>query len=328
MKKHLVAAALGALLASGTLQAAPPLEQTPFTQSELDRFVADYPGFTQWLGKHHTLSGEARHTPWMMSGMRFDPAFPALLKEKGWNPERFFYVLNHVNTGLMLATTEKNQAEAQARLAKEQKEQEARAAQEQQKMRQEISAANEKMREQLKAQKEQIRTNPYIPPHEKQRILDQMDRGASGMLQGDAQSAGSSAQAQQANWMASQEQAIRANPYLNPWQRQQALAQLQQARASMQRAPTAVQPPKDVEAAQAEMRNMQNKWFENQKQVLMNAPTLPPAQKKAQLEQLQNAEKQFLASRNQPGPTPLIPKEESALIQAQQPRLAELLAIQ
>ncbi|MBF0213562.1 MAG: hypothetical protein HQM00_08360 [Magnetococcales bacterium] len=330
MNKQVVAAALGVLLlsASGTIQAGPTPgttpEQAPFTKAELDKFLGDYPEFTQWLHKQRAAT-QAVHTPWILSGMRFDSGFTALLKEKGWKSDRFFYLLNHVNTGLMLAASEKSQAEAEARRAQAQKEQEARNAQAQKEMQESLNASNQRMREQLKAQQDQIRANPYIPPYEKQRILDQMNRTTTASAPTDAAAMAEAAKTQQAQWIAAQEQQLRNNPYLHPMQRQQALAQLQQARNAMQRASTPVK-PLDPEAARAEMITLHSTWYENQRKVLNNNPTIPAAQKKAQLEQLQASEQQFKASLVTPAPTPLLPPEEQKLIEANQQRLTELLA--
>ncbi|MBF0417442.1 MAG: hypothetical protein HQL86_04250, partial [Magnetococcales bacterium] len=133
MKKQLLAATLGVALLCGTasLRAAQPQEQKPFTQAELDRFVADYPALLQGLGKQNPQL-EVPRTPWMVSSMRGDPNFNAQLKEKNWDPDRFHYLLNHINTGLALVEAEKSQAEIQARLAKERQESEARLAKERQ----------------------------------------------------------------------------------------------------------------------------------------------------------------------------------------------------
>ncbi|MBF0270753.1 MAG: hypothetical protein HQL98_01590 [Magnetococcales bacterium] len=335
MDKKYVAAALGMLLftMTGSIQAAEPPEQKPFSKTELDRFLADYPGFTEWLSKQHAMSPMSRNNPWVMSGLRFNPAFSAQLTEKGWNPDRFFYLLNHVNTGLMLTSAEKDQAEAQARMAREQKEFEERTAQNQQNLQQEMNAGQARLEAQMNAQKEQIRTNPHIPPHEKQRILDQMSRHATGanppLL--DAKAQAEAAQKQQANWITAQEQAIRTNPYMPPMQRQQALAQLQQTRQSMQQQQqqqaAAIAKPLNPAATQAEMMATHQKWFENQKQALNNNPAIPADQKKRQLEQLQESEKHFKASLQQAKtPTPLLPPEEKTLIEANQQRLSELFS--
>ncbi|MBF0339944.1 MAG: hypothetical protein HQL95_03155 [Magnetococcales bacterium] len=326
MKKQLVAGALGVLLlfSTGTVQAGENREQTPFNKTELDKFLADYPGFTQWVGKQNNLSDPVRN-PWVLSGMRFDKGFTALLKEKGWEPERFFYLLNHVNTGLSMVASEKSQADAQARMDREQKEHEARIAKDRQKMQQDMEAANQRMKEQLKAQQEQIRANPYIPPHEKQRILEQMNRGISTSKAAPPMDA----QAAQAQWIASQEQSIRANPYMHPMQRQQALAQLQQTRLSMQQqVKNAPSQPQDPEAVRDEMRKMHKKWFENQKQVINNNPAVPAAQKKSLLEQLQNSEKAFTENLNAApmAPTSLLPPAEKVLIESNQQKLNELFA--
>ncbi|MBF0260365.1 MAG: hypothetical protein HQL97_00835 [Magnetococcales bacterium] len=346
MKKQLLAATLGVALLCGTatLQAAQPQETKPFTQAELDRFVADYPGLVQWIGKQNPQVDMAR-TPWMVSSMRGDPNFNAQLKEKNWEPERFHYLLNHINTGLSLVESEKGLAESQARLAKERQEIEARLAKERQEnearlaegrqqMEKEMAAANARMREQLQAQKEQIRANPYIPPYEKQRILAQMERNVQSnpapvTAKVDAVEA---SRKRQAEWIDAQERQIRANPYMHPMQRQQALEQLKQAKKSLTppapKAVPAAAASSDPEAMRAEMEKMHKQWFSNQMQVINNAPTMPPAQKRVALEQLKSSEKQFAESMAKQADLPgILPKEEKSLIEAQQRKLTELFAV-
>ncbi|GAB0056217.1 hypothetical protein SIID45300_00522 [Candidatus Magnetaquicoccaceae bacterium FCR-1] len=374
MNKQLLAATLGVALLCGTvtLQAAQPQETQPFTQAELDRFVADYPGLVQWLGKQKPQFDTAR-TPWLVASMRGDPNFNAQLKEKNWDPDRFHYLLNHINTGLALVESEKGQAETQARIAKERQENEARIAKERQeneariakerqeneariakerqendarqaegrqRMEKEMAAANKRMRDQLEAQKEQIRANPYIPPYEKQRILAQMARdvqsnaapaNAPATAQVDAVEA---ARQRQAAWIDAQERQIRANPFMHPMQRQQSLEQLEQAKKSLKpvaspaNAAPAAAHPSDPAALRADMEKMHKQWFANQKQVINNAPTMPPAQKKIALDQLKSSEKQFTETLARQADIPaILPKEEKALIESRQSKLTELFAV-
>ncbi|MEO5345221.1 MAG: hypothetical protein H7834_02435 [Magnetococcus sp. YQC-9] len=352
MKKQLLAATLGVALLCGTslLHAAEPQDPKPFTKAELDQFIADYPGLVQWLGTRNPQADVTRN-PWIVSSMRADRDFNARLKEKNWNPDRFFYLFHHINTGLVMAESEKSQAELRARMAKEQKENEARLAKEQkenearlaegrQQLDKEMQAANARMRAQLKAQQEQIRNNPYIPPYEKQRILTQMESGyknnnpVAAAVPTDANSAAEASRKQQANWIAAQEQQIKNNPYMHPMQRQQALEQLKQAKKNLEqsaasaanRAKGAASP--DPANQQADLEKMHAQWFTNQKQVINNNPAMPPEQKRIALEQLKRSEKQFQESMTQQAnPPSILPKEEKALIDANQQKLAELLTV-
>ncbi|MEO5331769.1 MAG: hypothetical protein H7839_07070 [Magnetococcus sp. YQC-5] len=327
MKKHFVAALLWVLVLSfgSSVGAMEPTEQPPFNKTEMDKFLTDYPEFTEWLTKQNAHV-DTKRNPWIMAGMRFDKAFTARLKEKQWDPDRFFYLLNHINTGLLLTASEKLQSEAQARMAQEQQANNAQMQKNQQQMQQEMADANQRARDQLAARQEQIRLNPNIPPFEKQRMLAQMNRNASTFTAPNPQEAAQQRQSQQANWFNTQEQYIRSNPNMHPMQRQQALAQLQQARLSQQQAAKPAPFP-----SQEEMRNetitQYNKWFDNQKRAVETNPRIPPAQKKQMLEQLQTSAKQFKESM-EPKPAPsIIPPEEKALVEANQKRLMELLFI-
>nr|CAX83924.1 uncharacterized protein [uncultured bacterium] len=338
MKKQLVAALLGmlALAVAGNAPAREVTEQTAFNTTEMEKFIADYPGLLKWLGKQNPLY-ENQRSPWIMSGMRYDKGFTSRLKEQGWEADRFFYLLSHINTGLTINASEKMKAEAQARMEQQKKESEARNAKNQEQMNKQIAEANQRMAAQLAEAKEQIRTNPHIPPQEKQRILDQMKENNTPATQPQsAEAAAQQAKAQQERWLTAQEQAIRANPAMHPLQRQQALEQIRQTRewqkrSSANAAPQAMEPrSQSQEQMQAEMIKQNTQWFANQRNLLENNPSIHPAQKKQMLEQLAASEKQFKESISQPsaqpsGPRSPIPAEEKSLIDANQGRLNELL---
>ncbi|MBF0180388.1 MAG: hypothetical protein HQM03_10240 [Magnetococcales bacterium] len=327
MKKQFVALLLWVALLglTGSPATASTNEQTPFTKTEMEKFITDYPNFIQWLSKRNSRF-ESLHSPWLMAGMRYDKEFTARLAENKWDPDRFFYLLNHINTGLLLTASEKMEAEAKARMEQDRKEMQTQSDQQQQEMRQRTKDDNQEMQKQMAAHQAQIRANPYIPPQEKQRILAQMNQAnlpASG-----AETAGQITE-EQNRWFAAQEREIRANPFMHPMQRQQALQQIRQARQFQQQHTAAGQPDgprfRSQEDMQKEMRNQHQEWFRNQKQSLQANQFIPPAQKQEMLKQLAASETQFNASL-EPQPIPsIIPSAEKTLIEANQQKLMGII---
>lgn len=318
MKQHFVAVLLVALFLTltGYAQATESTDPTPFTQTELDKFLKDYPSLTQWLGQQNSTARNINN-PWIMASMRYNQEFTTILKEKNWQPDRFFYLLNHINTGLLMNASENMQAETQERLAKEQQENQTKTAKQQKKINQEITAANQR-------QQAQIRNNPNIPPVEKQRILNQMNRTTAQTMASTPQEATQNNLNQQQQWLNNQEQAIRTNPNMHPMQRQQALAQIQQTRQFQQKATQEPVYPTQ-EAMQAEIQKQYKKWFATQKQALENNRSIPPAQKSQMVEQLTKSETQFNQSMEPKPAYSIIPPEEKKLINSNQQKLLELL---
>lgn len=94
------------LVAVGSVHAAD--DPQPFTASELDRFLEDWPAFTVWAQER----GEALDSisdPSALMGALAGIQADSYLRSRGWEPERFFYVAGH--TWMALFTVE---AEAQA----------------------------------------------------------------------------------------------------------------------------------------------------------------------------------------------------------------------
>ncbi|MBF0438174.1 MAG: hypothetical protein HQL93_03540 [Magnetococcales bacterium] len=311
MKKHFVATVLWGLafFLAGSGGAAEKMEQSPFTNTELEQFITDYPTFTQWSSKQNPMV-DTMHGSWVLAGLRYNKDFITYLKEKKWDPERFFYMLNHINTGLLVNAAEKKQAEMKAQTEKNQ-----------QKSQQEMAASNQRMRAQMAVQQEQIRTNPYIHPAQKERILASMKTSSASLNAGPV-----SMNEQQNNWFNSQEQAIRNNPYMHPMQRNQALSQLQQARnAQKQNAAMPVAKSLTQEEMQSDMQQLHKQWYVNQKQSIEANVAIPPPQKKWMLDRLQEQEKYLKESTSrQSVAQPIIPGEEQSLINDNQSRLTDL----
>jgi hypothetical protein len=145
MKKFMMAVCVlwvGFLVAFGAM-AKDFEDQKPFNQSELQKFVDDWPGFAKWAEE----KGEKYHqSPTAAEGYAFSKEMESYFNKIGWKPERFFYVYHHVSAGLV-AIEMKDQA-------------------------QQSSA-------ELEAQKAAIMANPDIPADQKKQILDQLNQMTS-----------------------------------------------------------------------------------------------------------------------------------------------------
>lgn len=114
--------------------------QKPFTQDELNRFMKDWPPFTQWA---ESKGEEYDKIQAPAEGMRWSREMTQYLGKRGWKPERFFYVVSHVASGLA-AVEMRQQAPGIA--------------------------------SQLKAQKAMIESNPDIPAEQKKMMISQMEQ--------------------------------------------------------------------------------------------------------------------------------------------------------
>ncbi len=98
---------LALVLAAGGLVHAVDDPQ-PFTASELDRFLDDWPQFAAWAQERgEAVDSVSDPSAFMraLAGMEAD----SFLRSRGWEPERFFYVAGH--SWMAFLTVE---AEAQA----------------------------------------------------------------------------------------------------------------------------------------------------------------------------------------------------------------------
>ncbi|MEO5355311.1 MAG: hypothetical protein H7835_19155 [Magnetococcus sp. XQGC-1] len=181
MKTGMFAGSLLALLLSvtGAVDAGNAQTRKPFDEAEFNRFMTDYPTVSQWLTEKGRHRGGV-NSPWMLSGMRYDRDFIRYLQEKGWDTERFFYLLDHVNLGLMTSRSEARQEASMARWDQQRSKMQSQMADEQKKWQDQAEEQNrsslETARAQWTAQRERLANDPNIPPPQKQRMLAQMDR--------------------------------------------------------------------------------------------------------------------------------------------------------
>ncbi len=143
IRPRLLVGAMIALLWCVFLAAVPAAAgQPPFNEAELNKFAAEWPLFVRWAHQ----KGEAFEKikdPSAMQAAALGQEVKNYLQNRGWQPERFFYVASHVAAGLMAA--EAGPASTQAAV-------------------------------QLEAQRQVILNNPQLSEVQKKQILAQIDQ--------------------------------------------------------------------------------------------------------------------------------------------------------
>lgn len=330
MRKHLFATAVLAvtLSLSGIATAMGMPAPKPFTSAELSKFVVDYPALGQWLVQQGRHFG-GTHNPLVISGMRYNPNFLAQLKEKGWQSDRFFYLLDHINMGLLVTRAEQDRAEAKARLKAQLKQMNANRDIGRQRMAKAMQENQARMREQMAGQRRQIQNNAFLNPMQKRRILNQMDRNQAQMADmakpDYGQRMNQRMQAQQKAWMVAQKQRILRNPHIPLLQKQRMVAQMDQNMNQNMNPPAL--PPVDVnpENMADQMRKQQEAWMNSQIQSLRNNPYMQPAQRQMAINQMKMAQKRMQESMAQAAKAhKLIPDQETELVKANREKLLDL----
>ncbi|MBF0161498.1 MAG: hypothetical protein HQL88_04340 [Magnetococcales bacterium] len=311
------------LCCSGVASAGTAQPRQPFDETEFNRFMADYPAASQWLTEKGQRYGGV-NSPWVLSGMRYDRDFVKYLQEKGWNAERFFYLLDHINMGLLTSQAEARHDAMRARLDQQKEKMQTQMADSQKKwqeqMREQTRSSLETAQSQWSAQRARIANDPRIAPPDKQRILAQMDRAQPSLQNASAtpEERQAQMQTQRQAWLTEQKQQIANNPTIPPPQKQEMIAQLDRAMAA--NAPQAPQP-----ATPADPQAQQKQWLEARMAELRNNTWLHPAQKQQQLNQLQ----QMLDALHSAPPQNqdsqgLIPAQENTLIKNNRQKLTEM----
>ncbi len=89
---------LVSLTAIGTVDAKSAHTQQPFTSGELDRFIADVPSVSDLAASAQQdleKNAQSGDTTAMMS-TQVCSKYSGNIKEKGWDPDRFYYIYGHV----------------------------------------------------------------------------------------------------------------------------------------------------------------------------------------------------------------------------------------
>ena len=175
-----------ALVAISPAEAAPVPAAGPFTEAELNRFLADWPAYAHWSYKSFDYYRTRRGPDaWRYMGSREEKAF---LAGRGWaTPERFFYILSHINVALRGAGPARSGPGSLSELeAQRDKIRESPMIPDIAKMiatmgidialaiQSDLAGGNTKAT--LEAIREEIRRNPQIPPEAKRQAMDGLDR--------------------------------------------------------------------------------------------------------------------------------------------------------
>lgn len=148
MKRSLVLAFFLLLFAIPALAQTP----TPFTQAELERFLADYPAVTQFLEAQGQEGGALE--PGFIQDARQTKAFTDFLSQRGWDVQRFFYVTQQVGSGVVAL---------------------------------QLSEQGSRIQREYEQTKAEILKSPDLTPAQKQQFLAQMEEAmAQSRAMGDA----------------------------------------------------------------------------------------------------------------------------------------------
>ncbi|MBF0401941.1 MAG: hypothetical protein HQL90_14390 [Magnetococcales bacterium] len=342
-----VGSLLAALLTfSGVANAEPSQTRKPFDAAEFNRFVVDYPSASQWLTEKGQRYGG--NTPWAMSGMRYDQSFIKFLQGKGWDADRFFYLLDHINMGLMTSQSEARQDAIKAQLEQQRTKMQARMAESQQKwqaqMQEQTRSSLETAQAQWKTQRERVIRDPNLSPAQKQNMLAQLDRVEPGTEAVNPEAQQARMRKQQQDWLVNQKKQVMSNPNIPPQQKQEIVANLDrsmsmlnapqpqpqsqpQGGANVNGSPNAAPADRQAQMAErhAQMQAQQKQWIEARMKELRDNPTVPPPQKQRMLEQMQqnltNLQQASAQPKEAAGP---IPGQESALIKQNRQKLTEI----
>lgn len=121
-------------------------EEKPFTKDELKRFLADWPAFVSWAENKGEQYNNLE-TPG--AGRRWSREMEEYLAGKGWQPERFFYVLSHVTYGMLVVQM------------------------------QQVPEITSQLKEQMVA----VENDPNLPEAQKQMLLSQMGQAVAQTAQ-------------------------------------------------------------------------------------------------------------------------------------------------
>ncbi len=329
MKKSIITSGLLALslIFSGVAGAEDDMRPKPFDSAELEKFVKDYQAFTQWQSKdENSLTGDLSD-PWVMAGMQFDEEFAASLKAKGWNPERYFYMLNHIRQGVREERARLRRMETEARINKQMAEMnaeiEARRAEFEKKSRQQAAKAKAWVNDQLEDQKRRVRENPYMHPMQKQVIMDFLNRSSAEAKSIDTPRANfqrnqAKAEAQQKMWENRYRHSIMHSPFIPPEQKRMIIEGLDQANQ-----PANMEMPSQKEMM-ARMQEQRKSWVARQIEQVQKDAFYTDEQKKNIIERLQNFDNDA-RKETQRKPFSSLPQEEMALIKQNSVMLMEML---
>ncbi|MBF0446585.1 MAG: hypothetical protein HQL67_00120 [Magnetococcales bacterium] len=305
-------------------------EHKPFDQKELSQFIKDYDQLTQWKPKEGQFVGNLKNQ-WVMAGMQYNPDFAATLTEKGWEKERFFYLLNHVQQGLSQERYRRQQQQAEEQMNKHMAEMAERMAARQaayeKQLQEQAEQAEAWVADQLAAQKKQVQDNPYMHPLQKQRILDFLNQASQESKRiSDPQLSfekfREQAEAQRQAWEASLRQSIMDNKHIPEEQKKIILAGMDKANQPI--VESKPEPMPSQEQMMARMQEQRQTWIAQQVEQIQKNPGYSDENKEKIIARLNSFAKQMEAGVHQK-PASIIPEEEAALIQKNMDALMAVL---
>jgi len=112
MKKLAILSVLMILLFSVTATAQPQFEgMSPFTQTELTRFIKDWPAFVSWADDREEAYGDEKN------GYIWSSEVTRWLEKRDWQPERLFYVAYRCATGITSMMLDEQAPQVEAGMA-------------------------------------------------------------------------------------------------------------------------------------------------------------------------------------------------------------------
>ncbi|MBF0454662.1 MAG: hypothetical protein HQL72_07560 [Magnetococcales bacterium] len=335
MKKLFIAGGFFALslIFSGPMSTAEASAVKPFDGAELEKFIADYPGLTQWSAPKGQVTGNLKNH-WVMAGMQYNPAFAKGLKEKGWESDRFFYLLNHVRQGVMAEEQRQRQEESEAAIDRQMAEMAAKLSAQHQafeKERQEQAQRAEAwIKDQLEAQKKQVRENRFMHPLQKKNILDFLEKSSAQANQVevtpfDFEQARAEARERQKAWEARYRQSIQDNPHIPAEQKKRIMEGLDLANQPV-KPQAAVEPVKmpTQEEMMVRMQEQRKGWVARNIEQIEKNSGYSDEQKRAIINRLNHFSAQ-MGKEPSKNSYSALPEEEMALIRTNIKRLQPLL---
>lgn len=304
----------------------------PFDGKELEKFLSDYPSMTQWKPKEGAFYGDLNH-PWVMAGMQYHQPFGAALKEKGWDPDRFFYLFNHVKQGVSEERYRRRQQRMEERMSRQMDEMvarmEARKVAFENHQREQAEQAEAWIKDQLEAQKKRVRENPYMHPLQKRNILAFLDRSYEEANQVAATDAPNGEQgqtgmeAQRKAWADAYRRSIEENPHIPADQKKRIIEGYD---ASLQPLPANDQPSAmpSQEEMMARMQGQRQAWVAEQIESIKGNGGIPDNQKARMIARLERFSS-LMKGQGSSGRISSLPEGEARLIQENMDRLMGLI---
>lgn len=85
-------------------------DQPPFSEKELQRFIADFPGFRAWC-KAQRIQPRPLVDASGKADLAYTPETGTYLKNGGWEPERFLCLFGRVAAGVAMIQNERSDAD-------------------------------------------------------------------------------------------------------------------------------------------------------------------------------------------------------------------------